>query len=103
VSRSRVASKAMQWVICMETSHSVGRLRPTLEKWLLADREHWVAYMAAREQWARWQDMAATLPDDHRVVSEVWGYIERRKAVTRAHRQFLWMTLGVSLLVLMLV
>lgn len=103
MSPSRVASKAMRWVIFMETSRSSGQLRPALEKWLLADREHWVAYRAAQKKWAHWQDMAARLPDDHKAITELWDYIERRKAAARTHRQFLWTALGISLLALMLV
>ena len=102
MSRSQVASKAMRWVIYMETSTSVDRQRPIFERWLLADRQHWVAYMAARKQWSHWQGIAARLSNDHSAVTKVWDYIERRKAAARAHRQVLWRALGISLLVLIL-
>ena len=103
MSRSRVASQAMKWVIWKETSGSVDRLRPTFEEWILADREHWVAYIRAREEWKRWRTLAARMAKDRNAVSEVQKYIERRKTLARAHRQFLWAALSVSVLILMVV
>ena len=103
MSRSRVASEALQWVIWIQTSRSIDRLWPTFQNWLQADRENWVAYLRARRQWSRWDRLEALLWKDRQTIEKTLAVIERRRQAARSHRDVLWFLLGISVLSLMLV
>ena len=69
-SRDRVASEALQWVVWMNTSRSIDPRLPAFEKWLMADRENWVAYMRARQEWTRWDRLALLLSQNPDAVAK---------------------------------
>jgi ferric-dicitrate binding protein FerR (iron transport regulator) len=103
VSRERVASEAMKWVIWIRTARSLDELWPVFEKWLLADRENWNAYIRARREVARWDPLKALLSRDRKLLSETLALAEQRRDAALAHRRVLCAILGVSLLALLLV
>lgn len=102
VSRRGVASKAMKWVIWVETSRSTDQHWPAFKKWLLADRENWLAYMRAQREWSRWDVLEGLLSNDRKTRAWMSELREKRKAAARTHRRLLWLTLGVSLFGLLL-
>ena len=103
MSRSRVASEALKWVIWIQTSKSVDRLWPSFEHWLMADRRNWLAYMQARRAWSRWDRLEALLSKDRRALAKTLAVIEHRRNAARSHRDVLWVLLGISVLILLLV
>lgn len=103
MNRSRVASEALQWVIWIQTSRSIDRLWPSFERWLMADRENWLAYMRARRAWSRWDRLEALLSKDRTALPRMLAVIEQRRTAARSHRDFLWVLLGISVLTLLLV
>ena len=103
MSRSRIASEALKWVVWMQTSQSIDRYLPDFEKWLTADREHWVAYLQAQQQWSRWDHLALLLAQRPRAVASKVAALEQKRLAARAHRQSLWIALGLSVLALLVV
>jgi ferric-dicitrate binding protein FerR (iron transport regulator) len=102
VNRDRVSSEAMKWVIWIQTARSLDKLWPVFERWLLADRENWNAYIQARRELSRWDPLKGLLSKDRKLLSETLALAERKRAAARSHRQVLWAVLAVSVLALLL-
>lgn len=99
--RSRVASKALEWVVWLQTSQSIDRRLPAFLKWLNANRENRMAYMEARREWLRWDRVAEEFSKDRGRLVRRLAVIERRRMAARRHRQFLWIVLVLSVCLLL--
>jgi ferric-dicitrate binding protein FerR (iron transport regulator) len=102
VNRNRTASEARKWVVWIKTSESSDRGPLAFEKWLLADRENWLAYMRACEEWSRWARLGSLLSQNPDAVEKKLATLERKRVAARTHRECLWIALGVSVLALLL-
>jgi len=102
VNRSRVSSEALKWVVWMKTSQSIDQRWPDFEKWLAADRKHWIAYLQARQEWSRWDRLELLLSQERRAVAKRLTTLEERRLAARRHREYLWIALGVAVLALLL-
>jgi ferric-dicitrate binding protein FerR (iron transport regulator) len=103
VSRDRVSTDAMKWVIWIQTARSLDELWPVFERWLLSDRENWNAYIQARRELSRWDPLKGLLSKDRKLLSQTLALVKNKRNAARSYRQFLWALLAVSLLALLLV
>lgn len=99
MARIRVVFEALKWFSLTRTPDSVKRHLPRFAKWLKADRANLAAYMRVRQEWSRLVLLLCHPPRD---LAKRLVVLEQNKIVSRAHREFLWIALGVSILALLL-
>ena len=100
MSLSSVSSEATEWVIKIQTSGSVDELWPAFEAWLYGDQAHWNAFVQAQDAWQRLDWLKNPR------VRQNPAFVKRfrspsRGGFLRSRAGFLWMTLGLSAVMLL--